>query len=108
MFDVYLRELVGQTVTQYFGNHSRDLAGSTLKDPNTPPEIAMHLWQRDNKETIKAAMADPGPTAQTGMSSYSRASAKLWAKVNKTEKERYELMAKELNAGTATDEEKRA
>ena len=68
----------------------------------------MRVWQREHKVEIQAEMRNPGYTAQSILSSYSKASAKLWNNLDPDLKHEYELLAKELNAGTATEEEKRA
>ena len=52
-------------------------------------------------------MTAPGTTTQETLGSYSKASAYLWANLEEEVKEKYILLAKELNAGTATVEEKR-
>lgn len=87
------------------------------KDPNSKPETGLRLWQRENKEMLLAAArktvmeargVDAGEiSSQALMGPYSQTSAKIWGELDEEVRERYQLLAKRLNEGTATPEEKR-
>lgn len=98
---------IPQTVAQYIRNHSRDLNQLAMKDPNGKLETGLRLWQKDNKKLIQSTANSAANTNQEKLGDYSRASAALWAALDEKKKERYIDLAKELNDGTATDEEKR-
>ena len=74
--------------------------------------MALQLWQRKNKESIQQKISerleeDEEITQKQAIGMYAHVSMEMQQDVSKEEKEKLKKLAKTLNEGTASDEEKR-
>ena len=83
-----------------------------MQGVNLHAEFSFRLWQRKNREAIqekvnKRLMEDEEVNHKQTMGMYARVSTEMWQEISEKEKEEFQKLAKELNEGKASDEEKR-